>query len=131
MNTPTNWPELDRLVDDRYTMLTTFRRSGAGVETVVWAASVKGRCLFTAPSTTGKVKRLATNERVTVGPGDRRGRSRPGPVLDAVARRVDDPSLLNDFRSVMHKKEPLMSRVIELRYRIKNDLRLVYELSRT
>ena len=122
------WPDLDTVFASPFVMLTTFRRSGVAVPTVVWAVKVDGRYLFTAPSTTGKVKRLAHTSRITAGPGDQRGRAKPGPVVEARAHPVNDPATLTSIRSALKKVSPVMSRVIELRYRIKRDERLVYEI---
>jgi uncharacterized protein len=129
-HTTNPWPELDVALAARSLMLTTFRRSGVGVPTAVWATTIGGRCYFTTPSSTAKVKRLSHTSRVTFGPGDRRGRAIAGPVTEAVATRVPDSSLLPTFRAAMRRKGPIMSRVIETMYKVKKDERLVYELTR-
>jgi hypothetical protein len=49
-------------------LLTTFRRNGQGVETPVGIRFAEGNVYFTTWSTTGKVKRLARNPRVTLAP---------------------------------------------------------------
>lgn len=124
------WRELDSVLNVPTVVVTTFRRSGVGVPTGIWATKIDGRYLFTTPSSTGKVKRLAHTERVTVEPGDKRGRATGGPVIDAIARPVDGADLLPKFRAAVRASSPIMSRVIELRYRVKRDDRLVYELTR-
>jgi uncharacterized protein len=123
------WPELDAAFAAPSVVLTTFRRSGVGVSTGVWGARIDGRYLFTTPSSTGKVKRLSHTQRVTFGSGDRRGKAVEGPIFDAVARRVDG-DVLPRFRAAMRSKGPIMSRVIEVMYKVKKDERLVYELTR-
>jgi uncharacterized protein len=126
-----DWPALDAVLREPTLVLTTFRKSGIGVPTGVWAARIDGRYLFTTPSSTAKVKRLAHTEKVTFGPGDRRGRATQGPVTEAVARRIEDPAILMAFRSAMRRKGAVTSRVIELMYTVKRkDERLVFELTR-
>ena len=125
-----SWPELDDLLSTPFVMLTTFRRSGAGVDTAVWLARVDGQCLFTTPESTGKVKRLATSSKVRLGRSDLRGRARPGPAIEANAQRIDNPELLAGFVKIMRRKNPVMSRVIELMYRVKRDQRLLYLVTR-
>ena len=125
------WPEFDDVLGRPTVVVTTFRRSGVGVPTGIWATKLDGRYLFTTPSSTGKVKRLAHTERVTVQPGDKRGRATGGPVIEAVARRIDGTDLLSKFRSAVRTSSPIMSRVIELMYTVKRDERLVYEFTRS
>src|SRR5215469_228247 len=48
--------------------LVTFRRNGHGVATPVGIQLANGKVYFTTWSTTGKVKRLAHNPRVTLAP---------------------------------------------------------------
>jgi uncharacterized protein len=130
-NNRSDWAELDAVLLEPTLVLTTFRRSGVGVPTGVWAARINGRYLLTTPSSTAKVKRLAHTERVTFESGDRRGRAIKGPVTEAIARRVVDPDILSAFRSAMRKKGPVMSRVIEIMYKLRRkDERLVFELTR-
>lgn len=126
-----NWPELDTALGSPSIALTTFRRTGVGVTTGVSAAKIDGRYLFTTPSTTGKVKRLAHTQRVTFSTADSRGRPSGGPTTEAMARQITDTSILPKFRAAMRTKHPVMSRVIEIRYKIKRDERLIYVLTRT
>jgi PPOX class probable F420-dependent enzyme len=123
------WTELDSALLAKTLVITTFRRSGVGVPTGIWAAKLGGKYYFTTPSSTAKVKRLAHTARVTFGPGDSRGRIAEGAVHEAVALPAS-PDLLPAFRAAMRKKGPIMSRVIEIMYKIKKDQRLVYELTR-
>lgn len=123
------WPELDMALQAKTLVVTTFRRSGVGVPTGIWAAKLGDQYYFTTPSTTAKVKRLAHTQRVTFGPGDSRGRVAAGPVTEAVAVPAS-ADLLPAFRSAMRTKGAIMSRVIELMYKVKKDQRLVYELTR-
>jgi hypothetical protein len=78
------------LADERYILLTTFRRDGTPVATPVWAVKLDDDEVgFWTSSGSGKAKRLAHTARVTVAPCDARGRVRSGAVaLEATARLV-------------------------------------------
>ncbi len=126
---PTSWPEMDEIFLTKTLALTTFRRSGVGVTTGIWATSINGRYYFTTPESTGKVKRLAHTHRVTVAPADRKGRPSGASAVSANAALVDDAAVLSQFRSAMRTKGAVMSRVIEAMYLVKREQRLLYELT--
>lgn len=66
------------LGDEKYVLLTTFRRDGTPVATPVWSVPLAGDKLgFYTSSTSGKAKRLAHTARVTVQPSDARGKVKP------------------------------------------------------
>src|SRR5262245_24764604 len=69
-------------------LLTTFRRSGAGVPTPVEIRVRGERVYFTTWSTTGKVKRLAHTPGVTLATCTRFGKP-TGPGVAGIARRLD------------------------------------------
>lgn len=82
------------LADERYLLLTTFRRDGTAVSTPVWVVSDDGeRLLVWTGAATGKAKRLRRDPRVRVAPSDARGRPR-GPAVDGRARLVDEAELV-------------------------------------
>ena len=67
------------LENEKYILLTTFRRVGTPVATPVWIVPLDGgRFGFTTSSGSGKAKRLAHTSRVTVQASDVRGRVKPG-----------------------------------------------------
>ncbi len=78
------------LSDEKYILLTTFRRDGTPVSTPVWAVDLGEDTIgFWTSSGSGKSKRLAHTSRVTVQPCDARGRVRDGTApVDATARVV-------------------------------------------
>lgn len=78
------------LSDEKYMLLTTFRRSGTPVATPVWVVKLDGDEVgFWTSSESGKAKRLAHTARVTVTPCDGRGRVAEGvATTDATARIV-------------------------------------------
>jgi PPOX class probable F420-dependent enzyme len=78
------------LSDEKYMLLTTFRRDGTPVSTPVWVAKLDGGTVgFWTSSGSGKAKRLAHTTKVTVQPCDVRGRVKEGSTpIDATARVV-------------------------------------------
>jgi PPOX class probable F420-dependent enzyme len=76
------------LPDEKYLLLTTFRRDGTPVATTVWVVPLEGDTFgFATSSKSGKAKRLAHTNRVTVQASDVRGRVKPGaPIHDATAQ---------------------------------------------
>jgi PPOX class probable F420-dependent enzyme len=83
------------LSDEKYMLLTSFRRDGTPVSTPVWAVALDGGEVgFWTSSGSGKAKRLAHTSRVTVQPCDARGRVKQGSaVVEATARIVTGPEL--------------------------------------
>jgi uncharacterized protein len=75
------------LSDEKYLLLTTFRRDGTPVAAPVWVVPLEGDTFgFATSSKSGKAKRLAHTNRVTVQASDVRGRVKPGsPILEATA----------------------------------------------
>lgn len=72
--------ELDRLGNEKYVLLTTFRKDGRAVPTAVWAVRDGDALQVWTAADTGKVRRVRRDGTVRVGPCDRRGR----PTGDAV-----------------------------------------------
>jgi len=65
------------LGDEKYVLLTTFRKDGRAVPAPVWSVDL-GDSTWGFWTSSGKVKRLAHTARVTVQPCDARGRVKPG-----------------------------------------------------
>jgi PPOX class probable F420-dependent enzyme len=84
------------LQDEKYILLTTFRKDGTPVASPVWVVPLdNGRFGFATSSGSGKYKRLRHTERVTVQPCDVRGRVQPGAVVqNATAALVSGPEYL-------------------------------------
>lgn len=89
--------------NEKYVSFTTFRRSGEAVSSPVWIIPLpEGRVGFWTASTTGKVKRLRHDPKVTLQPSDMRGKvaaAAPtvtgtavlvtsGPEFDAIQRDI-------------------------------------------
>ncbi len=69
------------------TILTSFRRNGMGVGSPVGTVASRGKLYFMTAADTWKVKRLASNPRVTVAPGTFKGEAL-GPAIEGTARRL-------------------------------------------
>ena len=62
------------LFDEKYVLLTTFRKTGVGVPTAVWAAADGDTLFVITVATAGKVKRIRNNAEVTLQPCTMAGR---------------------------------------------------------
>ncbi len=93
------------LADEKYILLTTFRRDGTAVSTPVWIVPLAGGTYgFWTSSGSGKAKRLAHTERVTVQPCDARGRVRAGSTAqEATAKLVTGPEFEEIHKRVVAK----------------------------
>ncbi len=103
------------LGDERYLLVSTFRRDGTAVATAVWAVPLGDRVVgFWTSSASGKVKRLAHTERVTVQPCDARGRPRAGSeAVEATAKVVTGQEYL-EIRAKVEAKYGLMTKATRL-----------------
>ncbi len=83
------------LANEKYLLLTTFRKSGTAVPTPVWITPLKdGKMGFYTSSGSGKAKRLAHTSRVTVQPCNSRGKVTDGTEpTDATATTVTGSDL--------------------------------------
>jgi len=86
------------ITDEKYVLLTTFRKNGDAVPTPVWIVGLPdGSAGFGTEATSGKVKRIGNNPSVTLQPCSMRGTVHPGSavvkataevLLDADARPI-------------------------------------------
>ena len=83
------------LADEKYLVLTTFKRDGTPVTTPVWVAPIDdGKIGFWTSSGSGKAKRLARTPKVMVQPCDARGKVKAGTSpTEATAELVTGPQL--------------------------------------
>ena len=77
--------------DEKYVVLTTFRRNGDAVATPVWIVGLSdGTAGFTTEIDSGKVKRIRNNPSVTLQACGIRGKVHPGaPVVHATAEVLE------------------------------------------
>ena len=104
------------LSDEKYLLLTTFRRSGAAVATPVWIVGLDGGALgFWTSSGSGKAKRLAHTSRVTLQPCNQRGKVTAGSAtVEATARLVGEGPELTAIRQKIVAKYGFMTKVTKL-----------------
>jgi uncharacterized protein len=107
-------------------LLTTFRRNGQGVETPVGIRFAEGKVYFTTWSTTGKVKRLARNPRVTLAPFTKMGMKVVGEAVEGTARRLEEVEVKEVST---HFKPGLWDRMWNLIYRLRRWQAIHYEVS--
>ncbi len=93
------------LADEKYLLLTTFRKNGKPVPTPVWVAQLAdGKMGHYTSSGSGKAKRLAHTSRVTVQPCDGRGRVKDGTEsVEATAELVTGAQLDEITRKIKEK----------------------------
>jgi PPOX class probable F420-dependent enzyme len=93
------------LADEKYLLLTTFRKTGEAVPTPVWIAQLDdGKMGHYTSSGSGKAKRLAHTSRVTVQPCNARGHVKDGTEpVDATAELVTGAELEEITRKIKEK----------------------------
>jgi len=108
---------LEQLGAEKYVLLTTFRKDGRGVPTPLWAVPDGSGIAFWTPAGTGKLKRIRTSGRVTVGACDLRGTPKGEPI-EAQARIGDaaDKARVTDG---LRKKYGLVGRLSLIGSRIR------------
>ncbi len=81
------------LFPQKYVSLTTFRKTGEGVPTTVWAAPAGDALYVTTLGSSGKVKRIRNNPDVTLKPSSMTGRVKAAAeAVRARAEIVVDPA---------------------------------------
>ena len=94
----------ERLDPEQTVSLTTFRRSGEGVATPLWFVRDGDVLYMRTIARSGKVKRLARDERVTLAPCTWEGEV-TGPSVDGVGRvmAADEPAVARADRLLDEK----------------------------
>jgi uncharacterized protein len=110
---------------EKHMLLTTFRKSGAGVATPVWTVPVSdGRVGMWTGAGTGKYKRLRNNPHVTIQTCTARGKPKPGAaILGGTAEIVQTGALFDEVQASIHAKYgrliPIVRRISRLQGRYK------------
>lgn len=103
------------LRDEKYMLLTTFRRDGTPVATPVWVVGLEDDQVgFWTSSGSGKAKRLAHTTRVTVTPCDGRGRVMDGAVVVEATARIVTGREFETIRERVLAKYGVMTKVTKL-----------------
>ena len=100
------------LYPEKYVLLTTFRKTGVGVPTAVWAARDGDALLVTTVASAGKVKRVRNNPEVTIQACTMSGKVK-GDAAPVVGRAeiVDDPEGFDAGNAIIAKKYGWMFRL--------------------
>lgn len=100
------------LENEKYVLLTTFRRDRTPVATPVWIVPIgDGRFGFWTSSASGKAKRIAHTSRVTVQPSDVRGRVKPGSTVQAATASITTGPDYATIRAKVKAKYGVMTSV--------------------
>jgi uncharacterized protein len=105
--------QLLALAEERFILLTTYRRSGEAVSTPVWVGRQGDALVVLTPARSGKVRRLRRDPRVQVRPCGRFGKVPEGvePIAGTAEVR-EDPVDVERARATIRRTYPLESRVI-------------------
>lgn len=96
---------LERLDDEPFVSLATFRRSGEPVATTVWIVRDGDALYVTTGETTGKVRRVRRDPRVALRPCTRFGRvDEHAPSVSGVAKIVTDPEVTERVMAAFRRK---------------------------
>ncbi len=103
------------LGDEKYVLLTTFKRDGTPVATPVWSVPLGGDSFgFWTSSGSGKAKRLAHTERVTVQPCDARGKVRNGTSPIAATAKLVFGDDMAEIRRKINEKYGVMTKLAKV-----------------
>jgi PPOX class probable F420-dependent enzyme len=103
------------LGDEKYMLLTTFRRDGTPVSSPVWAVALDGSKVgFWTSSGSGKAKRLAHTASVTVQPCDARGKVRAGTEPITATAEVVTGADLERIQILVKAKYGFMTKITKL-----------------
>ena len=103
------------LADEKYVLLTTFKRDGTAVSTPVWSVGLDDTSIgFWTSSGSGKAKRLAHTAKVTVQPCDGRGKVREGSTAVEASAEVVTGAQLDQVRAKVEAKYGFMTKIAKL-----------------
>ena len=100
------------LGDEKYILLTTFKRDGSPVATPVWSVPLDGGEFgFWTSSGSGKAKRLTHTSRVLAQPCDARGKARTGTEPSEATARLVSGDELDEIRRKVEQKYGFMTKI--------------------
>lgn len=103
------------LGDEKYILLTTFKRDGTPVATPVWSVPLDdGSFGFWTSSGSGKAKRLAHTSQVLVQPCDGRGKATEGSSPSEATARLVSGDDMAEIRRKVTEKYGFMTKVTKL-----------------
>ncbi|SFK81332.1 hypothetical protein SAMN05421835_13540 [Amycolatopsis sacchari] len=101
---------IERLMAEKYVLITTYRKDGTPVATPVWAAPYHGELAVWTERKSGKVKRIRRDGMVRVQACDLRGRRTHGPEFTGRARLLDEAGT-EHVRHAIARKYGVVGRV--------------------
>jgi PPOX class probable F420-dependent enzyme len=103
------------IVDEKYVLLTTFRKRGDAVPSPVWIVGLPdGRAGFTTEDDSGKVKRIRNNPKVTLQACSVRGAVKAdSPVVEATAEVVLGADA-DVVRAAVRRKYSVMTKLLKV-----------------
>ncbi len=112
--------ELKDIGDPKYIALETFRKSGEGVITPVWAVAESGKLYVWTGLNSWKVKRMRANPRVRLAASDVRGNPESDWV-EAHAVILDTPDEIEKQHKRLTSKYGLMAHAMNFLARFRGD----------
>ena len=95
--------------DEKYVLLTTFRKSGAAVATPVWIVGLPdGNAGFTTEPDVGKVKRIRNTSRVTLQACGMRGEVKSGSEVVEATATVKIGAVAEAIHKAIREKYPVV-----------------------
>ncbi|MEI7716421.1 MAG: PPOX class F420-dependent oxidoreductase [Mycobacterium sp.] len=102
-----------RLGDEEFVSLITYKRSGDAVATAMWVVRDGDRLLMWTPAAAWKVKRVRHNPRVTLTRCSRSGKVKPGEqTYTGTAEVITDPAVVDHAHALVKQKYGLQYWVI-------------------
>ncbi len=103
------------IADEKYVLLTTFRKNGDAVPSPVWiVALADGKAGFTTDEVSGKIKRIRNNSKVTLQPCSMRGTPKEGSSFVAATAEVLLGADAQPTRDAIRKKYSLMTQLFKV-----------------
>jgi PPOX class probable F420-dependent enzyme len=103
------------LGEQRFVLLTTFKRNGEGVQTPMWIGRDGADLFVWTPAGSWKVKRVRNNPRVLLAPSSRFGKVRDGvSPVEGTAQVVIDPVTVERLQREIRRKYGLGYRLATL-----------------
>lgn len=95
----------ERVGDENFVSLTTYKRSGEGVATAMWVVRDGDRLLMWTHAEAWKVKRVKNNPRVTLTRCSRSGKVKPGEqAYTGTAEVITDPAVVDHAQALVKQK---------------------------
>ncbi len=103
------------IVDEKYVLITTFRKNGDAVASPVWiAALADGTAGFTTDEVSGKIKRIRNNPKVTLQPCSMKGTPKDGSAVVEATAEVLLGADAQPTRDAIKSKYSLMTKFFKV-----------------